>query len=381
MKVAIITTDSRDYFKDYETPAPYFGTAPQALLSGMENIRGLEVHVISCLRQPSPSPEKIAKNIWYHGLIVPGKKWHRSLYWKCIRNTRRTLASIRPDIVHGQGTELDCAIDALFSGFPNVVTIHGNMREIARIQKSRIGGYLWTTALLEAYVLRRTQGVLCHSHFTADQVRPLARKIWDVPNALRRQFLTQPKAAAKSTHPILLSIGVVYPVKAQLEILRMGRQLADRGLKFEMRFIGSADEKTPYAAEFLQEIAQAEKNGYASYKPYMDPSSLIKEMDAAHALLHFPLTEPFGLVVAEGLARGLKLFAAATGGIKDIAAGAAGAELFEPGDWASAESAIANWLRAGALATPSNLELMTKRYHPDVIARRHVEIYQEVLKQ
>ncbi|MDB6058885.1 MAG: hypothetical protein JWO95_2729, partial [Verrucomicrobiales bacterium] len=29
MKVAILTTDSREYFKDYQNPVPYFGTAPQ----------------------------------------------------------------------------------------------------------------------------------------------------------------------------------------------------------------------------------------------------------------------------------------------------------------------------------------------------------------
>jgi hypothetical protein len=32
MRIALLTTDSRTMFKDYGTPGPYFGTAPEALL-------------------------------------------------------------------------------------------------------------------------------------------------------------------------------------------------------------------------------------------------------------------------------------------------------------------------------------------------------------
>jgi hypothetical protein len=54
----------------------------------------------------------------------------------CIRATRRRLRTLQPDLVHGQGTERDCALSAIFSGFPNVVTIHGNMAELARTHRN-----------------------------------------------------------------------------------------------------------------------------------------------------------------------------------------------------------------------------------------------------
>jgi hypothetical protein len=47
------------------------------------------------------------------------------------------LKDIQPDIVHGQGTERDCAIRAVFSGYPNVIPIHGNMAELARLFRAR----------------------------------------------------------------------------------------------------------------------------------------------------------------------------------------------------------------------------------------------------
>jgi glycosyltransferase involved in cell wall biosynthesis len=104
-------------------------------------------------------------------------------------------------------------------------------------------------------------------------------------------------------------------------------------------------------------------------------------MDAASALIHFPTEEAFGLVVAEGLSRNLKLFAAATGGVVDIATSVDGAELFPDGDFFALEQGIARWLEAGVPLPEMAAGIMRERYHPATVARRHLEIYREVLQQ
>ena len=77
----------------------------------------------------------------------------RTGYQGCIRAVRKKLQEIRPDIVHGQGTERDCAISAVFSGFPNVITIHGNMRLIAQIEPRPAVFVYWLAARLETFTL------------------------------------------------------------------------------------------------------------------------------------------------------------------------------------------------------------------------------------
>jgi glycosyltransferase involved in cell wall biosynthesis len=96
-------------------------------------------------------------------------------------------------------------------------------------------------------------------------------------------------------------------------------------------------------------------------------------------MVHFSPAESFGLAVAEGLARDLKLFAARVGGVPDITAGVPGAELFGADDWRGLTSAIADWIRRGFPRARGAAEVMRARYHPELIARRHVEIYREVL--
>jgi glycosyltransferase involved in cell wall biosynthesis len=84
-------------------------------------------------------------------------------------------------------------------------------------------------------------------------------------------------------------------------------------------------------------------------------------------------------VVVEALARDLKLFGARVGGIPDIASGVAGVELFGVNDWHGLTSAIAAWMRNGFPRARGASQVMRARYAPEVIARRHVEIYREVL--
>jgi glycosyltransferase involved in cell wall biosynthesis len=97
-------------------------------------------------------------------------------------------------------------------------------------------------------------------------------------------------------------------------------------------------------------------------------------------MVHFPMEESFGLVVAEALARDLKLFGSRVGGIGDIAAGLPGAELFAVDDWRGLTAAIAGWIRSGFPRAQGAAQVMRARYHPEVIAKRHLEIYREVLQ-
>jgi glycosyltransferase involved in cell wall biosynthesis len=379
LTVAILTTDKREPDKDYANPVPGFGTAPEALLQGMALLPDVEVHIVCCLQQPVRSPEKIAPNIWYHGLHVPKLGWLRTFYQGCIRAVRRKLKEIQPDIVHGQGTERDCSVTAVLSGFRNVVTIHGNMTSMAKIASARFGTYHWWAAWLEDFALQRTAGVFCNSEYTERLVRPRTRRTWRVPNAVRPQFLIPSAETHRPAQCTLVNVGVIAPHKRQLELLDVAQQLHQQGQTFEFQFVGRDDPGTTYTTAFLEKIKPMEAAGYARYIGLKSTSELIDCLDRSAALVHFPSEEAFGLVVAEALARNLKLFGARLGGIPDIADGTPNAELFGPEDWSGLTAAIARWIRNGFPRSPGAAETMRARYHPDVIAHRHLEIYREVL--
>jgi glycosyltransferase involved in cell wall biosynthesis len=379
MRLALLTTDDRELRKRYDLDHPIIPTPQEALLQGLAKLNQLEVHLVSCLQQPVHSPPKLADNIWFHSLHVPKIGWLRTLYQGCIRATRRKLRELRPDIVHGQGTERECAMNAVFSGFPNVLTIHGNMVAMAEFYGSRIGSFHWLAARLETLVLRRAGGVLCNSAYTERLVAPRANRIWRVPNPLRSAFFAGPLILARAPQPILLNVGVLSPYKRQIEILNVARNLWKRGLRFEMQFAGAIDRRNRYSTQFLCQLAEAEAAGYARHRGTLGINELVAALDSASALVHFSSEESFGLVVAEALARNLKLFAAGVGGVVDIASGVEGAELFAAEDWTGLEQAVARWIQSGHPRPSAAAAVMRERYHPDIVARQHLEIYQKVL--
>ena len=96
-------------------------------------------------------------------------------------------------------------------------------------------------------------------------------------------------------------------------------------------------------------------------------------------MIHFPTEEAFGSVVAEGLARDMKLFGARVGGVPEIAEGVPGTELFEADDWAGLTDAIAKWIKMGYPDSSGAGELMRQRYHPNVFVRQTLQVFREVI--
>jgi glycosyltransferase involved in cell wall biosynthesis len=380
MKIALLVMDFREIERSYAEVTPRFPGGSASLIDGFARLPEVQLHIVCCLQQPVQSPEKLADNIWFHALHVPKLGWLRTGYQGCIRAVRRKLREIRPDIVQGDGTERECAISAVFSGFPNVVAMQGNMAELARLNRPRIGSYAWLTARLENFILPRTRGVFCNSSYTEKLVRPRARRTWLMPHPLRQAFL-DPAPDAGPRPCILLNVGAISPRKRQLELLDVAEALHRQGLKFEFRFVGYTHPAVAaYTQAFLKRIKPMEKAGYARFCGTPADSELLHYYDSAAAMVHFPTEDAAPMVVLEGLGRELKFFGARVGGIVDSTRDMPGAELFAPDDWPGLTAAIARWIAQGHPRPIGNAALIRERHLPEDLARRHVEIYREVLE-
>jgi glycosyltransferase involved in cell wall biosynthesis len=379
LKVAFLTTDNREDRKDYRAPVPWFGTAPEALLQGFASLPEVEIHVLSCARARMTSPEKLAPNISFHSLYVLGSGWLRTAYQGCIRAVRSKLQEIRPEIVHGQGTERDCAISAVFSGFPSVLTLHGNMRCIARVTNARAFSFLWLAARLERFTIPRARGVICLTRHTQEAVANLARRTWVVPNAVDAAFFEINAQPPPGAPPRILCVGDVYALKNQNALIRALDPLAGNQ-EFKLIFLGKAKADEPYAAEFSR-LVQARP--WCVYHGFASRADLKAHLRQATLLALPSLEENCPMVVLEAMAAGVPVVAARVGGVPDLIEEGKTGILCEPLE--------ADSLRAGIeriLDNPAAAEEMARqaklrakaRFCPSVIAQRHLEIYQEVLK-
>lgn len=379
MKLAFLTADNRNEWKLYGEPKPLFGPAPEALLQGFALLPEVEVHVIVCTREPLLAPAKVAPNIFFHCLLVPKIGWMRTLFQGCIRAVRKKLRDIQPAMVHGQGTESYYALAAVFSGFPNVVTIHGNMRRIAMMGKEKPFSYFWLAARLEQLALPRTQGVVCLSQHTRRQVADLARRTWVVPNAVEASFFEVQAQPSPGVPPRILCVARISALKNQNGLIRALDPLAARR-KFELHFCGIVCESDPYDREFLSLVKARPWCVHHGFTQRGELQSLVRQ---ASMLVLPTLEDNCPMVVLEAMAAGVPVVAAQVGGVPDLVEEGKTGFLCDPLDAASmagaVEKVLANPAAAAKVARQAQ-QRARERFHPQAIAQRHLEIYQEVLR-
>ncbi len=372
MKIAFLTTDNRETYRRYELPEPYFHPAREALLAGFQSFPELEVHVLSCVQHPVKSPEKLAPNIWFHPLHVSKFGWLRTGYQGCIRAVRWKLRELQPDLVHGHGTERDCAISSVLSGFPNILTIHGNMRIIAKLMQAPPWSFHGITATLERFTLPRTDGVVCISRHTQQAVRTLAKKTWLIPNAVHPAFFQTQNNPINP--PVFVCIADITPIKNQVFLLDALEELA-RTDDFRVVFAGGVREDHPYGALFLQRIKSAP---WAEYHGFVDRSRLIKLLQIARALVLPSREDNCPMVILEAAAAGVPTLGAAVGGIPELIQDGRTGFLFQPNDAVRFKNLVRDLLRdekiLERLAANARAEAQ-ERFLPRAIAEQHIEVY------
>ncbi len=377
MVIVQLIIDNREAFREYEKKLPWFGTAPEALLQGLAQLSEVKVHVVSCAQRRMDSPQKLAGNIWFHSLHVPKVGWMRTGYQGCIRATREKIREINPDVVHGQGTERDCAISAVFSGFPNVLTIHGNMRLIAEVNKARPFSFMWLAATLEKFTVPRASGVVCITRYTQSAIQKMARRTWVVPNAVDASFFDVERVAREGETS--LCVGNICFRKNQNNFIRALDGLA-ASRNFKIIFLGLADKKDPYVREFFQLL---ETRAWCRYDGFATREKL-KAFLKSSTLLALPsLEDNCPMVILEAMAAGVPVVVAKVGGLPDLIEEGRTGLFCDPTNPATIESSVKRILNdlpmREQLARHAKQEALN-RFHPTVIAQQHLEIYRETLK-
>ncbi len=379
MRLAIVTTDVREHKRDYGNPVATFGTAPAALLEGLALLPEVEVHVLSCARRPMRSQKKLADNTWFHSLHVPRIGWMRTAYQGCIRAVRRKLRELRPDIVHGEGTELDCAIDAVLSGFPNVITLHGNMRLLAPLARAKPFSFLWLAARLEAFTIPRAQGVVCITQYTQAAVSGLARQSWVVPNAVEGGLFDITPVPVPGTAPRVLCAGVICKRKNQNDFIRALDPLAGR-MRFEVVFLGEGPAADPYKAEFESLVRT---RPWCTHAGFANRDQFRAHLGTASLLVLPSIEDNCPMVVLEAMAAGVPVIASRVGGVPDLVEDGQTGLFCDPMAPSTIAVAVEKVLADRSVATELAERAKARaraRFHPAVIAQAHLGIYREILR-
>jgi glycosyltransferase involved in cell wall biosynthesis len=266
---------------------------------------GLDLHVVQFL--PIKRGLKIEeKGLTFHYLPqVPGLDKFTSLLKRA--RVAALVREIRPDVIHGIGSEHGYAWPAVGQGVPSVITIHGYMKVI-----NRLSGH--TSVLKQLFLVREENRALRHAdrviaineymrgHFTENGCEPANAVI--VPNALNPAFL-QPFDEPESRGIDILMVGTLHRLKNQHVALDLFARLKQaHGLTPRVTIVGaSTAESRVYEAELRAAVVSLGLD-HVVFAGKKSPTELASIYRSSRFLLHISDFEADPTVVAEALACG-----------------------------------------------------------------------------
>lgn len=278
----------------------------------------------------------------------------------------RLLRELDADVVHTTSLKADLLglPAAALARRPLVWHVHD------RIADDYLPGGL--ARVLRAVARRGPRHVVVNSHATAATLLPL-RRGWTLayPGLAPEQVAADPAARPVPEVPVVGLVGRISPTKGQREFVEACTLLAERFPAARFRVVGaSLFAEAAYEAQVRELAARRGLDGRLEWTGWVaDP---VAEVDGLSVLVHAsPVPEPFGQVVAEGMARGVPVVATAGGGVDELAVAADGTErclLVPPRDPAALAAAVAR-----VLERPQEAAARADRAWKDVQAEFAVE--------
>ncbi|MGD1017996.1 MAG: glycosyltransferase family 4 protein [Verrucomicrobiia bacterium] len=359
------------------------------LLRGFREIGLTDVHIVvvtSEVRQPTVDKGPFGV---LHRLPRPPLSGSASLFLWRRRLILAELKKIQPDIVHGQGTELEYGLTAVTAPYPNVITFHGVMHRVHMIEPPPLFSLSHAARLIEKVVARKARYVISISHEVEDFLRRRRSpaRTFRIPNAMAPCFFEVQRAQRNTDRYALLYVGAIQIRKGLLHLVDALAIVQRRlGQPVRLRVIGPALSSGPNANYERSVRARAAELGVAEQIEWMgvqNELAVARAMAASDVLVLPSFWENMPMSVGEAMAAALPVVSTRAAGIPDWVEEGKTGLLVTPGRSDELADALVGLLsdaemreRLGATARAKALA----QYAPRVVAQKTLEVYESILQ-
>jgi glycosyltransferase involved in cell wall biosynthesis len=288
------------------------------------------------------------------------------------------LRALKPDIVHGQGTEREYAAAAVLSGFSNVITVHGILREVHRVTRPPLFSPAHAGRWVESLVFTRARNMIAISPYAERQLRKYgSANLFSIPNAVNRIYF---EAARRLAGPTFVFVGSLYPLKGVDDLIGAARILDSEGRHARIVIIGPAT-SLEYERS-LRRDSERLNHVKVEYLGWQPAERIAEEFSSATALVHPSHAENAPMAVAEALCAGVPVIATPVGALSDWIKDGGNGCIVPTSD----PRAIANKMRlllddpALAIRMGAAARRDTDRFRPESIAKATLHCYETLLQ-
>ena len=379
MRVALVGEYPIDPDKIFGGPQSVF----VYLLEGLKEIKDLDLHVVSCIKQIRRNVNMRKDGVSFSFLPHPHLPTELA-YPLLKRRIHQSLREIQPDLIHSQQFLPIFGPICLSSGFPTVATAHnvpGNEPRFAPNILNRFRLELHEKILGFTF-LPRIRHIISISEYIRKGLSDRTHAtFYPVDNPVSRSFFD----IAQPAHVLhkLLFVGFLRQRKRPdlaIKILSLVRKkIPDISLHMAGTPINNS-----YFLKLQRLIGQYHLQDSIHFLGQLDEHHLLLEYQDTGPLFLTSELETSPMSILQAMAAGKPVVSTSVGGIPYIIEDGKTGFLFEPGDVEGMASAIVRLLEDKELyfqISNNANKAARERFHCSSVARKMVDAYKRVLSQ
>lgn len=348
------------------------------LVKGLKKIKDLEVHVITCKKEVSRIFIRKDDNLIIHYLPEQRKLGNITLSILDSLKIRREIRKIDPDVIHSvEQAKYSYSISTL--RYPAVMEVTVIAAEEAKYRKGIIGKIrAYSLKYMESACLKRAKNIIVISPYVNEQIKTRTNaKLFPRFNPINDAFF---KLSNKEISCRILFAGRVMPRKGLHILFEALHKIKYEFPKVKLIIAGDIVVNDYYNT--LQELIKKlhlEEN--IVFSGILNEDKLLDEYSQCSLLAMPSFYETFGNVAAQAMAAGKAVVASRVGGVSSYLINGETGFLTSPGDVGELAQRIMQLLADDKLRWrmgEKGREHAAHNFSIDVIAKRNLEIYEEV---
>lgn len=299
-----------------------------------------------------------------------------------LRKARELAATVRPDVVHGQGIGLNSDIAARCG--PNcVVTVHG----ISYLEAFLYDGPGLRTALrarllqhVARRVLQRAKVVISISNYDAGELDAVTRGTRvSIANATAADYFAL--APPTPTPPRLLFAGGFVSLKNPLGLVNAFAQVRRSVPEARLALVGPQDDAA-YAKTVRDRVTALGLDDCVDSLGFVDNVRMRQEIATARAIVLFSRQENAPTIIAQAMAAGKPVVASRVGGVPEMVQDGRSGFLVDSEDESALADRLATVLGDQQLSLRMGRhghDIALSRFTPQAVAEMTVDAYRTAL--